>query len=100
MLLLAEAVTARRAAALGLVHEVVPGRTLARRGDELAAALAARAPIALRLAKEALRAAHDLPLAEGLRLEGDLYVLLQTTRDRDEGIASFRGKRAPRFTGR
>jgi hypothetical protein len=49
---------------------------------------------------EALAAAGDLPLTEGLRLEGDLYVLLQSTVDRDEGIASARAKRSPLFTGR
>jgi enoyl-CoA hydratase/carnithine racemase len=100
MILLGERVRARDAQAMGLVHSVVAPRTLASRGEALARALAERGPIAQRLAKEALGAALDLPLAEGLRLEGDLYVLLQSTRDRDEGIASFREKRRPRFTGR
>ena len=71
-----------------------------RRVRKLADAIAERGPIAQRLGKEALRAAGDLTLAEGLRLEGDLYVLLQSTRDRDEGIASFRTRRRPRFRGR
>jgi len=100
MLLLSELVGAAEAKALGLVHEVVASRDLARAGRRLAERVSARGPIAQRFAKEALAAASDLPLAEGLRLEGDLYVLLQSTRDRDEGIASFRGKRAPLFTGR
>jgi enoyl-CoA hydratase/carnithine racemase len=100
MILLGECLSGRDAQAFGLVHAVVAPGTLARRGEALARALAQRGPIAQRLAKEALGAALDLPLAEGLRLEGDLYVLLQSTRDRDEGIASFREKRRPRFTGR
>ncbi len=99
MILLGEMVGGREAAALGLAHQVVAYRRLRAAGLELARHLAARGPIAQRLAKEALRAAHDLPLAEGLRLEGDLYVLLQSTRDRDEGIASFREKRRPVFAG-
>jgi enoyl-CoA hydratase/carnithine racemase len=100
MLLLAETLTAREALAVGLVDQVVPRRGLARAASRLAATLAERAPIAQRLAKEALRAANDLPLLEGLRLEGDLYVLLQSTLDRDAGIASFRVRRKPQFTGR
>jgi len=100
MLLLGEVLDARRALAAGLVQDVVPARGLRAAGERLAARIAERAPIAQRLGKEALRAALDLPLLEGLRLEGDLYVLLQTTRDRDEGIASFRERRRPRFEGR
>lgn len=100
MLLLGETASARRAVELGLVHHVIPARQLRGAGRRLAATIAERAPIAQRLAKEALRSAFDLPLAEGLRLEGDLYVVLQSTRDRDEGIASFRERRKPRFAGR
>lgn len=100
MLLLAEALPARAAVEIGLVSRVLAARSLWPAGARLAMELAARGPIAQRLAKEALRAAFDLPLAEGLRLEGDLYVLLQSTQDRDEGIASFHDKRRPRFVGR
>ena len=100
MLLLGERLTARAALDAGLVQWVCPAGELRRRGERLAAQMASRAPIAQRLAKEALRAASDLPLAEGLRFEGDLYVLLQSTADRDEGIASFRERRKPVFRGR
>jgi enoyl-CoA hydratase/carnithine racemase len=69
------------------------GRRLAR------VRLAAAGPIALRYAKEAVRRALDLPLEDGVRLEHDLYVLLQTTADRREGVApsmataaSFQGR--------
>jgi len=100
MLLLSERVAAPVALAWGLVDEVVtPGR-LPAAGRALAGRLAARGPIAQRFAKEALGAALDLPLAEGLRLEGDLYVLLQTTRDREEGLASFRERRPPVYLGK
>jgi enoyl-CoA hydratase/carnithine racemase len=100
MLLLGDLLRARAALDAGLVQRVVPARDLWRAGQRLAAAMAGRAPIAQRLAKETLHAALDLPLAEGLRLEGDLYVLLQSTADRDEGIASFRERRRPVFRGR
>ena len=100
MLLLGELVPARAALALGLLNRIVAARGLWPAGRRLAAEIATRAPIAQRFAKEAVRSALDLPLLEGLRLEGDLYVLLQTTADRDAGIASFRTKRAPRYRGR
>lgn len=100
MILLSEIISAREAHRIGLVHDVVPATRLEATGLKLAIQLARRGPIALRFAKEAMRAAHDLPLAEGLRLEGDLYVLLQTTADRNEGIASFLERRPPKFAGR
>jgi enoyl-CoA hydratase len=41
----------------------------------------------------------DMTLEQGLRLEVDLNLLLQTTSDRAEGIASFLERRTPRYTG-
>jgi enoyl-CoA hydratase/carnithine racemase len=78
---------------------VAPAR-LDEGATEIARALAARAPLALRLAKEAVVRALDLPLADGMSLEEDLYVLLQTTEDRREGPRAFLERRAPRFAGR
>jgi enoyl-CoA hydratase/carnithine racemase len=100
MLLLAEPVNARTAADWGLVSRIVaPGRLRAV-VDALAHGLAARAPLALRLAKEAVVRALDLPLDDGMRLEHDLYVLLQTTADRSEGVRSFLERRTPHYQGR
>ena len=66
----------------------------------LARAAAGLAPIAARYAKEAVRAAADLSLADGLRLEADLSILLHSTHDRAEGLRSFIERRSPRFEGR
>jgi len=100
LVLLGTRLGATRAAEWGLVTAVVPPGRLAATVGEAARTLAARGPLALRLAKEAVVRALDLPLAEGIRLEQDLYVLLQTTEDRREGIRAFLDKRNPRFSGR
>jgi enoyl-CoA hydratase len=100
LVLLGSPLSAAQALEWGLVRAVVaPGR-LAGAVAELANALAARGPLALRLAKEAVVKALDLPLTEGMRLEHDLYVLLQTTRDRREGVRAFLERRRPRFQAR
>jgi enoyl-CoA hydratase/carnithine racemase len=68
--------------------------------EQLAARLAAQSATALRACKEAVLSGVDLTLRDGLRLEADLAVLLQSTHDRAEGISAFLEKRAPRFEGR
>lgn len=93
------AVDAAEAERIGLVSRVVPKARLTSAVNALAAELAAKGPIALRLAKEAVRAGSDMTLDQGVRLEQDLYVLLQTTRDRAEGVRAFLAKRPPRFRG-
>jgi enoyl-CoA hydratase len=97
LLLSGRRIGAIEAQRIGLITQVSrqPG-TAAR---AVAAELCEKGPIALRLAKEAVRASADLPLAAGVRLEQDLYVLLQTTRDRAEGVRAFLKKRRPRFRG-
>ena len=67
---------------------------------ELARAIADKAPIALRYAKEAVVKGLEMSLEDGLRLEGDLSTLLRTTEDRVEGARAFLEKRTPRWTGR
>lgn len=82
---------------LGLVRDAVPAPRLRHKLRTLAGALAARGPLALAVGKEAVLRALDLPLADGIKLEHDLYVLLQTTADRREGVAAFLERRPPRF---
>ena len=93
-------IEAAEALRVGLVERVVePGQALAAT-MELARVIAAKAPVALRYAKEAVVKGLELPLADGLRLEGDLSTLLRTTEDRVEGAKAFLEKRKPRWTGR
>jgi enoyl-CoA hydratase len=100
MILTGARIPAAEALALGIVERVVPGDRLLPAAMELARTIAAKAPVALRFAKEAVVKGLELPLADGLRLENDLATLLRTTEDRVEGARAFLEKRAPRWTGR
>jgi len=99
MILTGARIGAPEALRIGLVERVVPPGEVLAAAQELARALAARAPVALRYAKEAVVKGLELPLADGLRLEQDLATLLRTTEDRIEGAKAFLEKRKPRFTG-
>ncbi len=100
MVLTGEIVDAQAAFEIGLVNKVVKAADLAAEAEKLAANLAAKAPFALRYAKEAVNKGLDLTLEQGLRLEADLYFLLHTTADRTEGIQSFLQKRKPEYQGK
>ena len=100
MILTGKKVDANEAQRIGLVSEVVAPDDLSTHVDEVLSGLLGKGPIALRLGKEAVHKAMDLTLDQGVRLEEDLYVLLQTTQDRAEGVKSFLAKRKPSFTGR
>ncbi|MGH7894099.1 MAG: enoyl-CoA hydratase/isomerase family protein [Candidatus Binatia bacterium] len=100
LLALGQRLGARDAVACGLACEAVSPSRLARTVAARGRALAARGPVAVRYAKEAVVRALDLPLEEGMRLEHDLYVLLQTTADRREGLRAFLERRPPRFDAR
>ena len=100
MILTGARIPADEALRIGLVERVVPTGEALKAATELARAIAAKAPVAVRYAKEAVVKGLELPLADGLRLEGDLSTLLRTTDDRLEGAKAFLEKRAPRWTGR
>jgi enoyl-CoA hydratase/carnithine racemase len=99
LLLTSRTIDAVEALRIGLVNKVVPAKALLPESQALARQLAAKGPIALRYAKEAVNKGLDLTLEQGLRLEADLYFLLHTTADRIEGVRAFLEKRPPRFRG-
>ena len=100
MILTGARIDAAEALRIGLVERVVPPGEVLAAAHTLARVLADKAPVALRYAKEAVVKGLALPLADGLRLEGDLSTLLRTTEDRVEGAKAFLEKRKPRWTGR
>lgn len=92
--------TAREAEAAGLVTRVVPDELVLDESRSLAKEIAAKSPVAVRLAKEAVLKAFDTHLEGGLDYERKCFYLLFATEDRKEGIRAFLAKRPPRFEGR
>ena len=99
MVLTGEPISARQALRSGLVSEVTQPEFTVERALHIAHSIATKAPLAVRLAKEALLKAMDTDLASGLRLERHAFTLLAGTRDRDEGIRAFQDKRPAHFSG-
>ncbi|MCO8165133.1 2,3-dehydroadipyl-CoA hydratase [Pseudomonas sp. 21LCFQ010] len=93
-------IDARHARRAGLVSELTQPEFTVDRALEIARVIASKAPLAVRLAREAVLKAQDLDLASGLRFERHAFTLLAGTADRNEGIQAFQAKRAPAFTGR
>jgi enoyl-CoA hydratase len=100
LILTGRTMSAHEAHAAGLVNRVVPAEATLEAALDLAAAIAAQPPLALRAAKEAVRLAFELPLSAGLAFERRAFALLFATEDRREGMEAFVEKRAPRWKGR
>jgi enoyl-CoA hydratase/carnithine racemase len=83
----------------GLVSAVTPPGGALAEARRTAEIIASRGPIATRLGKEAIWRGLPQPLDQALRFETDLTLLLQTTKDRAEGVRAFLEKRPPNFTG-
>jgi enoyl-CoA hydratase len=100
MILTGEPMSAAEARDRGLVARVVPDELVVEDALALAALIATKAPLALRLAKEAVNAAYEMGLTEALAHERRLFYLLFASEDQKEGMAAFIEKRTPDFTGR
>jgi enoyl-CoA hydratase len=92
-----EQVTASELYRIGAVRSVVARAELARTARDLAEALAAKSPIALRLAKESMNRVEHLPLKEAYRVEQDYTARLRTYDDAAEARKAFLDKRDPEW---
>lgn len=97
--LLGDSVSAADSVRLGLVGRMVPAEQLATEARSVAARLAAGAPRAMALTKQALNASWERGLEAALEEEANLQDVAGQSRDHAEGLAAFMEKRAPRFTG-
>lgn len=100
MILSGEPIDAETALRSGLIAELTEPELTLKTAMEIAATIAAKPPIAARLAKEAVLKAFETPLEQGLEFERRSFLFLAATEDRNEGINAFLEKRAPRFEGR
>ncbi|MGH7507766.1 MAG: enoyl-CoA hydratase/isomerase family protein [Longimicrobiales bacterium] len=99
LVLTGELIDAVEAERIGLVDRVVDDAELEASTTELARTLAGYSPIALQLAKTAVRSAMEAPLTAGLALERELFITAFGSDDRREGVQAFLEKRAPEFRG-
>lgn len=100
MILTGEPIDAQTALRAGLVSEVVPAEQVLKRSLDLAEMIAAKAPLAARYAKQAIRMADEDSLSAGLMFERKMLALAFETEDQKEGMAAFVEKRPARIVGR
>lgn len=100
MVLTGEPMTAREALEAGLIARVTQDELCVEDALAMAATIAKKSPIALRLAKEAVNATYEMSLTDALAHERRLFYLLFASEDQKEGMAAFLEKREPDFTGR
>lgn len=100
LILSGEIIDATEALRIGLVDVVTPAAELRDRTLELARTIASKSPVALRIAKAAVRAAAEMPLSAGLAYETELFVTCFASDDKREGVEAFLEKRSPEFRGR
>jgi enoyl-CoA hydratase len=100
LLLTGETIDAQEAYRIGLVTKVVPAGALLSEAAALLRQILANGPVAVSLTTDAVERGLEMPLADGLRLEADLFALGAATEDMKEGTAAFLEKRAANFKGK
>ncbi len=95
-----EQISAAEAVAIGLANKVVPKQSVLTEARGLAAKIAAKSPLVLKLLKRTLINGADMPLSAALPYEQSMIGLVLDTNDAHEGCTAFLEKRLPTFTGR
>ena len=95
-----EQISAAEAVAIGLANKVVPRESVLAEARALAAKIAAKSPLVLKLLKRTLTNGADMPLSAALPYEQSMIGLVFDTADAHEGCTAFLEKRAPAFAGR
>lgn len=100
LILTGDLIGAEEAERIGLVDDVFDDEDLQERTLAIANSIAGHSPVALELAKTAIRTALESPLNAGLRHERDLFIVAFASEDHVEGVRAFLDKRKPEFRGR
>jgi enoyl-CoA hydratase len=100
LLLTGDQIPAQEAHRLGLVNRVVPAAELMAEAQKLAAALAIKAPLAVRYILESVHKGLEMPFAQAQNYEATLFGLVASTEDMREGTKAFLEKRKAEFKGR
>ena len=100
LVLTGDMIQAAEAKEIGLVEMVVPHEELRAKTLELAAKIASKSPLTLKVAKEAVRASQKLPIEDGIAYERDLFCLCFSSEDKEEGVKAFLEKRPAAWKGR
>ncbi|WP_267639670.1 enoyl-CoA hydratase/isomerase family protein [Haloarchaeobius amylolyticus] len=100
LILSGELIDAAEANDIGLVDEVYPEEDLDERVYDLAGQMAAKSPLALEIAKKAVKAGSRMGLEEGIEYEAELFALLFANEDKNEGIDAFFEDREPEWQPR
>lgn len=100
MILTGEMIDAQEAYRIGLVSEVFAHAELEAKTLDLANKIAEKSPVALQMAKTAVKNASRMNLREGLAQEVDLFALCFASEDKEEGVRAFLEKRKADFKGK
>ncbi|KAL9190082.1 hypothetical protein ACHAXT_007293 [Thalassiosira profunda] len=98
MCLTANMISAQEACDMGLVSKVIDAESLLDEAVKMGFGIAEKGGVSVRMCKEAVNAAEEMTLAEGLRFERRLFHALFATKDQKEGMSAFLEKRKPNFT--
>ncbi|MBC7428666.1 MAG: enoyl-CoA hydratase/isomerase family protein [Bacteriovorax sp.] len=99
MVLTGDMIDADTAYDWGLVAKVVPAQTVMQETFEIAKTISNRAPVAVRLAKEAVNKSFEMTLKDGMDFERRNFYLTFSSQDQKEGMKAFMEKRDPEYKG-